>query len=121
MSATPVPAQTPPGAVEAGARRQRVVRVAAVVVGVVSLVPAGFCLFLASLMTYGLYSWQEAELDPGIWVPLLGSSLFLSAGPAVMALGRHRRRWLLIALATFLLAAVVSSAATWLPLVGAQE
>ncbi|WP_147264064.1 hypothetical protein [Desertihabitans brevis] len=101
-------------------RRQRWIRAAAVVVGGLSLVPAGFCFFLASLMTFGLYSWQEAELDPDIWVPILGASLSLSAGPAVMALGWHRRRWLLITLATFLLVALVSSALTWLPLLGSQ-
>ncbi|SDE07070.1 hypothetical protein [Auraticoccus monumenti] len=42
----------------------------------------------------------------------------LSAGPAVMALGRHRRRWLVVTAVTFLVVALLSSAATWLPLVG---
>ena len=46
-----------------------------------SLVLAGFCLFMANLITYGLYSWTEPKLDPAVILPLVGIGLVLPLGP----------------------------------------
>ena len=89
--------------------------VAAVVVTALSLVLAGFCVFMASLMTYGLYTWSEPQLDPAVAVPLLGIGLSLALGPLVMSLGERRRFWLRVALAVSISSVLIASLATWVP------
>lgn len=96
-------------------RPSRRLIVVSVAVGLVSLVPAGFAMVMAQLMTYGLYSWQEPELDRDVWFPLLAFSLSLCLGPAVMSQGPHRRRWLKVTAGVFVAAAVVGSLVTWVP------
>lgn len=100
-------------AAELPRRRQRNVRVAAIVVAVLSLVPAGFAYFMAMLMTYGLYSWTDPQLEPGIWIPLVAAGGSLALGPAVMTLGSHRRRWLIVTAAMFGATVVLLSLLTW--------
>lgn len=97
------------------ARPSRRLVIVATTVGILSLAPAALAMFMARLMTYGLYSWLEPQLDANIWLPLLGFSLSLCLGPAIMTLGPHRRRWLRVTLGVFVAAAVIGSLATWVP------
>lgn len=85
----------------------------AVVAQVIGLAAAFFCYFLATLMTYGLYSWTEPTLDSGVWLPILGFSVSLGLGAWVMCLGPHRRRWLWVAIVTTVVGAVGLSLITW--------
>ena len=96
-------------------RRQVLIRVAGALVSVVSLALAAFCYFMASLMTYGLYSWQTPQLDAGIVLPLIGIFLSLPLGPLVLSLGSHGRRWLRVAAGAGLGGVVLTSLTTWVP------
>jgi len=89
--------------------------VTAVVATLLSLVLAGFCFFMASLITYGLYSWTEPKLDPAIILPLVGIGLLLPVGPLVMSLGPRRSFWLRFALIVSLGGIVLASLTTWVP------
>jgi len=89
--------------------------VTAVAVTLLSLVLAGFCFFMASLITYGLYSWTEPKLDPAIILPLVGIGLLLPVGPLVMSLGPRRSFWLRVALIVSLGGIVLASLTTWVP------
>lgn len=89
--------------------------VTAVIVTLVSLVPAAFCAFLVSLATYGLYSWTEPTLNSAAVLPLIGVGLTLPLGPLVMTLGPHRSRWLRVALFVSLGGVALVSLATWVP------
>lgn len=111
MTTTPPVVVNPPDS----RRTPRSTRIAAIVVGVLGLVPAGFAMFMAQLMTYGLYSWQEPRLDCDLWLPLLAFSLCLSLGPAVMISGPHRHRWTRVTSTVFLAAALLASVVTWIP------
>ena len=88
---------------------------AAVVATLLSLVLAGFCLFMANLITYGLYSWTEPKLDPAVILPLVGIGLVLTLDPLVMALGPRRAFWLRIALIASRGGIVLASLMTWVP------
>ena len=89
--------------------------VTAVVATLLSVVLAGFCYFMASLITYGLYSWTEPKLDPAIILPLVGIGLLLPVGPLVMSLGPRRSFWLRFALIVSLGGIVLASLTTWVP------
>ena len=89
--------------------------VAAVVATLFGLVLAGFCLFLANLITYGLYSWTEPKLDRAVILPLVGIGLVLPLGPLVMALGPRRAFWLRIALIASIGGIVLASLTSWVP------
>ncbi len=89
--------------------------VAASLAGLAGLVGAAFCLFLANLITYGLYTWTEPQLDSAVVLPLIGIGICLPLGPLVMSLGPTRRRWWKIALVTSLSGLVIASAISWLP------
>jgi O-antigen/teichoic acid export membrane protein len=97
------------------ARRRRLLRVAAVFAGLLSVPMLAVCYFMASLATYGLYSWTEPQLDPVIVLPLVGIALAAPLAPMVLTLGEHRRFWLRIAAATSAGAVVIASLATWVP------
>jgi hypothetical protein len=86
-----------------------------VVTALISLVLAGFCYFMASLITYGLYTWTEPRLDPAVILPLVGIGLVLPSGPLVMSLGPRRAFWFRIALIVSLGGMVLASLMTWVP------
>ena len=96
-------------------RRQILLWSAGTVVSLVGLMLAAFCYFMASLMTWGLYSWQTPQLDPGIVLPLIGVAVTLPLGPLVLARGAHGRRWLRVAVGAALVGVVLTSLTTWVP------
>lgn len=95
-------------------RRRLGIRVVAIVLALLGLVGFAFMLFLGRLMSFGLYSWTEPQLDPDVWIPVLGGGVVLMPAPLVMSLGDHRRRWLIAAAAAFGVGAFAISAATWI-------
>ena len=114
MSTTePAPPATPTNGLST--RPRPWLGVAAVVATLLSLVLAGFCLFMANLITYGLYSWTEPKLDPAVILPLVGIGLVLPLGPLVMTLGPRRAFWLRLALIVSLGGMVLASLMTWVP------
>lgn len=89
--------------------------VGAVLAQLAGLVIAGFCLFMALIVTYGIYSWSTPQIDIAIALPLIGIVVATPLGALVMSTGAHRRRWLIVAAVVAVSAAVLASAVTWLP------
>ena len=89
--------------------------VAAVLAQLGGLAIAGWCLFMAWIVTYGLFSSSTPAVDPSIVLPLLGITLATPLGALVMSTGPDRRRWLIAAAVIAAVSLVTASLLTWLP------
>lgn len=97
---------------EPAVRGQRRIQITAFVAGLLGLGLAVVAFWFMQFMVYG-FGGSDPDLNVSLYVFIPLISVLISIGPAVMMMGRTKRRWRKITAAVFVAGLIVCSLVTW--------